>query len=394
MKRNSHIPSSRFLFVLACLVVTGCGSSAPVSKTREAPRVTVAHPASRSLTDEDDYNGWLEAFKTVDVRARVRGHITKVYFKDGDIVKKGQPLFDLDSAPFEVQLKQLEAEVKALEAQEVAARKEAERNRILIRTQAATQQDLEKSEADAQSFVARIAAKKAEEERCRLDLKYSKITADLAGKVSKAALTEGNLVNAGGSDPVLTTIVAIDPIYVTFNIDERASQRYLKIAAQRRDGKQEVPLRELEIPFYFGLDTEKGYPHKGILNFVNNRVDAATGTIEVRGLADNKEGMFVPGSRLRVRVPVSDPYPATLVPDVAVNTDQKQKYLLLVDEDKIVKRQNVELGRLLDDGMRAIQTPKLKVDAWIIVEGMERARLNYPVQPFPEAASATTVPAQ
>jgi multidrug efflux pump subunit AcrA (membrane-fusion protein) len=150
-------------------------------------------------------------------------------------------------------------------------------------------------------------------------------------------------------------------------------------------------LREREIKFTFGLDTEKGYPHDGTLVFADIKYAEGTGTILVRGVAENKDGLFIPGSRVRVRLPVGDKYSATLVPDAAVSTDQKQKYLLVVGEDKNAKRLNVELGRLLDDGMRVILTPTLKADTWIITEGMERVRLNYPVEAIPE--STPDVPA-
>ncbi len=384
MAKNLSFGSTRILLVLGCVVATGCSDQKPAEKTKEAPRVTVAHPVVRTLTDEENYNGWLEAYKTVDVRARVRGHITKVHFQDGDLVTEGKtPLFDIDEAPFKANLAQTEAQVMALEAQELSAKKDLERNRILITKNAVSQQDLDKSEADAKSFAAQIMAKKAEADRIRLDLKYAKIIAPLTGKIGKANLVEGNLVNAGGTDPVLATIVTVSPVYVDFNVDERAIQRYQQASSQRPD--KEKSLSEREIKVTFGLDTEKGFPHEGRLVFADIKYAEGTGTILVRGIAENKDGLFVPGSRVRVRLPVGDKYSSALVPDTAVNTDQKQKYLLVVGEDNNAKRRNVELGRLLDDGMRVILTPKLKADTWIITEGMERVRLNYPVEPIPES---------
>ena len=186
--------------------------------------------------------------------------------------------------------------------------------------------------------------------------------------------------------------MTVSPVYVDFNVDERAIQRYQQADSSRPD--KQKSLREREIKFTFGLDTEKGFPHEGKLVFADIKYAEGTGTILVRGVAENKDGLFIPGSRVRVRLPVSEKYSATLVPDTAVNTDQKQKYLLIAGDDKIVKRLNVELGRLLDDGMRVILTPKLQADAWIITEGMERARLNYPVEPVPESAPAETASAE
>jgi RND family efflux transporter MFP subunit len=395
MPREFLLRSSRRLFVLAGLVVAGCGGTAPGGRTREAPRVTVAHPVIRSLLDEDDYNGWLEAFKTVDVRARVRGQIVKVHFNEGDLVKVGQPLFDLDPAPFLADVKRAEAQARALQAEEGAAKKVAQRNRLLARSDAVAQQELEKSEADALSYEAQIAAKKAEVERLRLDLDYAKITAEQAGKISKAALTEGNLVTAGASDPVLTTIVAIDPIYVDFSIDERAMQRYQEIGAARRGQEKEQTLRELNILFSFGLDTEKGFPHQGRLVFSDNKYTPGTGTIAIRGLAENPDGRLIAGSRVRVRIPVSDKYAAAVIPATAVLADQDRSYLLVLGKDNIVLRRDITPGRLLEDGMRVILPAPGEEDAaggkdWIkswekqcvLTLGLQRARIDYPVEPL------------
>jgi membrane fusion protein, multidrug efflux system len=389
MTRHYPLQSAMLFFVfivmLALVAVTGCNSTAPAAKPREAPRVTVAHPTIRGLVDEDDYNGWLEASQTVEVRARVRGHIQQIDFKDGDFVEKGQLLFEIDPRPFQAAIDEALAHAGALKAQHVAAQKNAARAEELLKSKAIAPSEAEQIVAEAQSYGARIAAQMQTVERLKLDLEYARLTAPIAGRISRAMLNVGNLVNAGGSDPLLTTIVAIDPIYVDFNVDERAMQGYQEIGARRRGkNRQPAPLREQKIAFSFRLDTEKGFPHQGELIFADNRYTPGTGTIPVRGVAPNSDGRLIPGSRVRVRVPVSDKYEAILVPDTAVNTDQKQKYLLLVGEDKIVKRQNVELGRLLDDGMRVILQPKLGTDAWTITEGMERARLNYPVEPVPE----------
>jgi len=380
--------ASGLLLVFGTLALAGCAPAAKTEASKEAPRVTVAHPTIRSLVDEDEYNGWLEAYKTVEIRSRVRGHITKVLFQDGDIVKEGQPLFELDAAPFEVDLKQAEAQARALEAQHVAAKKDAERFALLVKSSAASQSEADKAKADAESYEAQAAAKRAEADRQRLNIQYSKIVAPLTGKIGKAAMVEGDLVNAGGTDPLLTTIVAINPVYVDFNVDERAIQRYQQMGSAQPAGEKEPSLRQQQIPFSFGLDTEKGYPRQGKLVFADNKYTAGTGTILIRGEAENADGRLISGSRVRVRVPVSDKYEAALLPDTAINTDQNKKYVLVVGENNIVARQDVSLGRLLDDGSRVIIEPKLKPDAWIIVEGMERARINYAVQPVPQTPSA------
>jgi RND family efflux transporter MFP subunit len=395
MVRTRLLRSSSFLPVLTALSVAGCGPTSSTEKPKEAPRVTVAHPVVRELVDEDDYTGWMQAAETVEVRARVRGHIAKIHFQDGDLVKKDQLLFELDPRPFEVAIKEATAKARALDAQKVAADKDTARNRELVKKGAVSQQDFEKVEADALSYDARIAATMQEVERFKLDLEFARITAPISGRIGRAQLTEGNLVNAGGSDPLLTTIVSVDPIYVYFSIDERALQQYQKSGASRRGEKEPISLREQKIPFAFGLDTEQGYPHQGLLDFADNKVIEGTGTIEVRGVAENKERLFVPGSRVRVRIPVSEKYPAAVVPDTALLADQDRRYLLVLGQDNTALRRDVTPGRLLDDGMRVLLPAPGEEKAagnqdwakhweqeWVITVGLQRARVNHPVQPL------------
>ena len=221
------------------------------------------------------------------------------------------------------------AQAKALDAQKNAAEKDVARYRELVKSGGASKQQLEKAEADAAAYDAQIEAKNEEVKQFQLDLEYSRITAPIAGRISRAMLTEGNLVNAGGSDPLLTTIVALDPIYVYFSGERAALQRYMQTHPKEATEFVRRRCARRKSPFRFGLDSDKGYPHAGMLDFADNRVDPNTGTIQVRGVVDNKQGLFVPGSRVRVRVPVSDPYSAVLVPDTAILSDQDKRYLLV-----------------------------------------------------------------
>lgn len=358
------------------------------SKKTEAPpppppKVTVAHPENRTLVDEDIYNGWLEAAENVDVRARVRGHIAKVAFTDGQIVKRGDLLFQLDPRPFEAEVGRTRDELRVVEAQKVAADRDYERMKQLVGEGAVSKSEADKSEARALSLAAQVEAVKQEITRKQLDVEYARITAPIGGRISRAQLTEGNLVNAGGSDPVLTSIVSIDPIFLYFNIDERSLQRYQKTYAERiRQGNR---LKEAKFPFHFGMDSESGFPNQGVLDFANNRVDRETGTIQVRGVVANPASRFTPGSRVRVRIPFGDPYDAVLVPDTAILTDQDKKYLLVINEQNQVVRRDVRPGRLLEDGMRVVSAADkgqgVKESDWIITVGLQRARINYPVEP-------------
>ncbi|MGB7948268.1 MAG: efflux RND transporter periplasmic adaptor subunit, partial [Candidatus Binatia bacterium] len=224
--------SATLIFCLVLSVVIAC-SEKPEAPPPPPPKVTVAHPEQRTLVDEDFYNGWLEATDTVDVRARVRGHIAKVAFADGQIVKKGDLLFQLDPRPFEADLGQARDELRVVQAQKLAADKDYERMKALVPEGGVSQTEADKSEANALSLAAKEAAIKQEIARKALDVEYARITAPISGKIGRAQLTVGNFVNAGGTDPVLATIVSIDPIYLYFNIDERSLQRYQKTNAER-----------------------------------------------------------------------------------------------------------------------------------------------------------------
>lgn len=365
----------------------GCSRDAAAVAEPPPPRVTVQHPEQRELVDYDEYNGWTDASATVEVRARVRGHIDQVNFADGQFVKERDLLFELDPRPFQSDIDRANEQLKIARAQQEQASKEEARQLDLFEKKATSRSDLEKAEAARKTWDAQITSAEEEVRRKELDLNYSKITAPIGGKASRAMLTAGNLVNAGGSDPLLTTIVEIDPIQVYFSVDERALLEYrARHPNPAETGRAGNPLKDQKIPFEFRLETDEGFPNRGTLDFAENRIDPQTGTIEVRGESPNPEGRFLPGSRVRVRVPVSDPYAAILVPDSAILSDQDKKYLLCLTQENVVVRRDVRLGKLLDDGQRVI-LPAGTVNEgvtpvdWVIALGLQRARVNYPVDP-------------
>ncbi len=395
MIRSRSIAFGIMLFAIgACQA--GCSHETAPAPEAKPPKVTVSRPSFSRITDEDTYTGYLRASEKVDVRSRVRGHIQSVDFRDGDLVKKDQLLFELDPRPFKSQIDQAMAQARALDAQRASLQKDVDRYTGLVQSKAITQQQLDQTVADLAYAQAQMAAKLEEAKGLTLDLEYARITAPIAGKIGRALLTEGNLVNAGGTDPVLATINAIDSISLYFSIDEPALQKYLKVATemQAKNGSapDDRPLRERGIRIRFGLETDDGFPHEAVLDFVNNEVDPSTGTIQCRAKVPNPNGAYLPGYRVRVRVASGAPYDATLVPETAVNTDQDRKFLLVVDSKGTVKRCDVRLGRVLDDGMQVVaaSNPPLQKDTQIIVEGMQRARLNYPVEPVSEPAPTQT----
>jgi RND family efflux transporter MFP subunit len=366
--------------------MAGC-KEPPAAVAPEPPKVTVVHPEQRELSDTEEFNGWTAADHVVEVRARVKGHIKKIHFTNGQYVKHGDLLYELDPRPFEAEIGRATDSLKVFEAQKVAADKEEARLRLLRTKGGASVQQVEKAEADALALAAQISAAQNEITTAKLDLEYSRITADIDGRVSKSELSEGNLVNAGGSDPLLTTIVSVDPVRVYFNVDERSLLRYAKSVGEAGGNLTDLlaNMKDRQSAFKFALDGETEFTHEGTLRFGDNRVDPSTGTMQVYGLVPNGDGMFVPGSRVRVRLTIGRPYMAMLVPDTAILSDQDKRYVLIVDGEKAVRRRNVTLGAITDEGLRAIQpADKLAegedVAQWrVIVDNLQRARLNYPV---------------
>jgi RND family efflux transporter MFP subunit len=384
---------SILLLPAAMLIPVSC-EQAPERVAPPPPRVSVAHPEIRNLVEYDEYNGWIDSTQTVDVRARVRGHIQKVDFTDGDLVKKDQLLFELDPRPFEADVGRATDQLHIYQAQLVAAQKEEARLKDLLSKGGSSQSNVDKAEADRLSLEAQVEGANHEIDRNKLNLEYASITAPIAGRIGRAMLTEGNLVSAGGSDPVLATIVSIDPVYVYFSVDERAMQRYMRQrASAQSDEARSGDLKNSKLPFQFALETDSGFPNQGVLDFVNNQVDPQTGTVVVRGSVANSQGMFLPGSRVKIRVPLGAAKATTLVPDTAILSDQDKKYVLVVDDKNVVQRRDINTGRLLDDGMRVVlpgdNGAAISPDERIIVLGIQSARINYPVEPV----GPTTQPA-
>jgi RND family efflux transporter MFP subunit len=386
--QHQHAWYAGLLLFLPTLLV-GCSAEGHPGGDTEAPKASVMHPETRDLTNSVEFNGWMQPDKIQEVRSRVRGHIKEVHFTDGQMVKKGDLLFEIDPRPFQETLEGASAQVKAADAALEYATKEYARVSGLVRTGAASRE--ERDVWIAKQHVAAADKTKAEAavNQANLDLEYAHIKSDIDGRIGKAELTEGNLVNAGGSDPLLTTIVSSDPIRVYFNVDERSLQRYAR--TRRAQGKNVTELlaalRDAQTEFTFALEGERDFKHTGKLAFSDNRIDPGTGTIQLYGTVPNPDGFFVPGARVRVRLATGKPSPALLVPETAILSDQDKRYVLIADDKNVVRRRNVTLGMLTDDGLRVIEpADKLPegekpADWWVIVDNLQRVRLNYPIDP-------------
>ena len=369
--------------LLAMLVTAGCTDEVPVAKL-PPPRVTVQHPESREIIDYDTYNGHLDASETVEIRARVSGYLNKVNFAAGDLVEKDAVLFEIDPRQFQAEVDRAVAETARWKAELARATANLARAQKLRPTAAITQEEFDRQIAEHDVAKASLEAAQAALAQAQLNLNFTKVTAPLSGMLSRTLITEGNLVNADAT--ALTRLTAINPFYCYFDVDERSLQRYQKRARDTGRPEATEPLAAAKIPFDFALETETSYPHGGVLDFADNRVDPRTGTIQVRGVTENKFRNYVAGERVRVRVPVSDPYQALLIPDEAVLADQSKRYVLIVGSNNVVLRRDVQLGRLLDDGMRVVLPGKSSADSLtagdlVIVLGMQSARINYPAEP-------------
>lgn len=371
---------------LVCAVFAAACSKAPVvpRATPLPPKVEVGNIAFADITDYGEHTGWLAAKDTVDIRAQVRGYLLKTHFKEGQLVKKGDLLFEIDKRPFEAQLAATQAQAKALRAQKIAAEKETTRQQSLLAQGGASQSLVDKLVAETGSLTAQIEAAEQQAKRQELDVEFATLRAPLDGRIGEAQISDGNLVNAGGSDNVLARIVSIDPMYAYFTIDERSLQDYRQ-QQLAKPGEDKPGPRDL--PFEFALDIDKGFPRKGSLDFANVQIDSTTGTITVRGNVQNPNAEMIAGSRIRVRIATAAARKATVVPDSAILADQDRRYVLAVDKDNVVKRRDVRLGTLLDDGRREVtprdaSTPAFTAEDRIVVSGLLRARLNERIEPI------------
>jgi multidrug efflux system membrane fusion protein len=359
-------------------VLAGCDSTPPVATTPPPP-VTVSNPVVHEVTDYDDYEGRIAAVQTVKVRPMASGYVIKVAFQDGQIVKEGDLLFEIDPAPYKAALDAAKARKSFADADNELAVKVNARNAKLVGSGAATREEYEVSTAKVATTKAEGLKAAADVEKAKVDLGYTRIVAAVGGKISRAEITVGNLVTAG-DETVLTTITTVDPMYVFFDVDERSLLRYRReFRKDKKEGAVEPSIKDLKIPVLVALDGDKGYPHKGVLDFADNRVNPSTGTIQVRGELPNTTRILDAGLRARVRIPIGKPHKSLLITERAIGTDQGRKFVYVVNAENVAERKDVELDRL-SDGLQVIGEG-LKPDDQIIVNGIQRVRDGMKVEP-------------
>jgi RND family efflux transporter MFP subunit len=355
-----------------------CGGEKVVAPP--APEVSVSQPVQEAVQEKLEFTGRTRAIESVEVRARVTGYITKVAFTEGALVKTGDVLFEIDAREYQAAVLRAEGQVARLRAQLARAESEVARNQALRPSGAASARELERAIADRGSAEGELKATLAQLELARLDLEFTRVTAPVAGRTSRAEVTKGNLVVVGAAGgPLLTTIVSLDPMYVDFDADERALLRLRKAAIVRDGAATPENVRASEAPVLVALAEEADFPHRGTIDFIDNQVDSSTGTIRVRAVLSNPSGLLAPGLFVRVRVPVGEAAPGILVTERAIGTDQDRKYVLVVNEQNVVEYRSVKLGGL-HDGMRAV-AEGLAAGEWVIVNGLQRARPGATVAP-------------
>ncbi|ENX06397.1 efflux RND transporter periplasmic adaptor subunit [Acinetobacter courvalinii] len=346
-------------------------ADAKATSTATAPpaaTVDVARVVSQTITDWQEYSGRLEAIDQVDVRPQVSGKLIAVHFKDGSLVNKGDLLFTIDPRPFEAELNRAKAQLASAEAQVTYTSANLDRNQRLIQSNAIAHQELDQAQNEARTANANLQAAKAAVETARLNLEYTRITAPVSGRISRAEVTVGNVVSAGNGAQVLTSLVSVSRLYASFDVDE---QTYLKYISNQRNSAQ--------VPVYLGLANESGFSREGYISSIDNNLNTTSGTIRVRATFDNPKGVMLPGLYARIRLGGGQPRAAILISPTAIGVDQDKRFVVVVDAKNQTAYREVKLGAQ-QDGLQIINRG-LQVGDRIVVNGLQRIRPGDPVKP-------------
>lgn len=356
------------------IATVGCHRSPPAVQMAPTP-VIVSHPVQRMVGDYEDFTGRTVAIESVDVRARVGGYLDKIYFKEGELVKKGDLLCEIDPRPYQAQVNFAKAQLVANESLMRKAKADNARNKALAAKSpgTVTQQDLDQYQAAEEQAIANVDTARATLETNELNLSFTKITSPIDGRTSRYYVTVGNLIQLDVT--LLTTIVSVDPIYAYSDVDERT---VLRVRELIRTGKAKSA-RDVDMHVKMGVAHEQGFPRNGIVNFVDNQINPKTGTLRIRAVFENKDEFLTPGLFCRVRLPIGEPHEALVVTDRAIDTDQGQKIVYVVDKDNKVVTRPVRLGSE-HDGLRVIESGLSTSDV-VIVNGLQRVRPGVTVDP-------------
>ena len=371
---SNSISPQKAAAVLGALFLAGCGASAQTTTAAAPPPVVGVAPVTfKPLRQWDDFTGRLEAVDSVALRPRVAGEIVAVAFQDGARVRKGQLLFQIDPRPFVAEVDRLGAEAERARAKAQLAAADSDRGQRLLAQEAIAKEEAERLVSEARSAKADLGAAEAALRTAQLNLSFTRVVSPIDGRISRALITRGNLVTP---TDLLTTVVSDGPIYASFSTDE---QTYLKYAEAQRGG---------EGPVYMGLMTEAGFPHQGKLHFLDNAVDAHSGTISGRAVFDNADGAFTPGLFARVRLVSRDVQSVALAPEQALGTDLGKRYVLVLGPGNHVQYRPVTLGRAV--GEYRIILAGLQPGEKIITSGLQKVKPGDVVTPQASATRMNT----
>jgi multidrug efflux system membrane fusion protein len=364
-QRIQGLKGLRSLSLVLPLALAACtvGEAGNPPPAPPAPEVTTAEVAVHDLNDSADFTGRLEAVESVEIRARVGGYVESVHFAEGGRVAAGDLLYQIDPRPFKAEVDRLKAERQRAQAQLKVAESYRVRAERLLERNATSQEELERTAADASVAGAQLASIGAALEAAELNLSFTRVTSPIAGRVSRAIVTAGNLVDAS---VVLTTIVSDDAVYAYFDVDEQTYLNHVQQRPSADDGGANGSV------VHVGLINEHGYPHVAQLDFVDNQVDPQQGTIRARAVLDNRDARFTPGLFARMKLVSPHRYSAALVEDRAIGTDLGKRFVFVVDEQGVVQYRSVETGRLVE-GLRVV-TNGLGAGDVVIVNGLQRVK--------------------
>jgi len=374
---NPTLPRPRRWSAVAGLA--GITITAHLALAQAPPAVTVSAPLQKEITEWDEFTGQFAAVDYVEVRARVSGYLTEIHFQDGQMVKQGDLLFVIDPRPYEATLGVAQAQLGQGNAQLDLAQRQLERSADLKNKGFEPVSSYDQRVSDLKVAAAAVESAKASIRSAQLNVEFTHISAAITGRISNHLVSIGNLVNGGesGGSTLLTTIVSLDPIYFNFDMSEGD---YLAYQRATEKGLMKST-RDNSVPVALHLNDEKGWPHEGKLNFVDNQVDRNSGTIRVRAQFPNPDFFLTPGQFGRIRIPGSEPYQAILVPDAAVVTDQSRKIVMTVRDDGTVEPKVVRAGPSYEN-LRIIRSG-LSPNDRIVIDGLVRARPGAKVTPQP-----------
>lgn len=382
---NSHHEGREFAriilgaapLVLLALFVSGCDTKSAMVTKAPAPQVTVATVECKPVIESDEFTGRLEAVDHVEIRPRVSGQLDSVHFQEGAIVQKGEPLFTIDPRPFQAEVDRLKAELERAKAQLARSQSDFARAERLHNNNGMSVEEYDRRNSARAEAEAQVASVQASLRGAELNLEFTHIVSPITGRVSRAEVTRGNLVTSGGGGPatLLTTVVSLDPVYAYFDADEQTYLRYGKLARAGKKGTN----GEANGPIYLGLAGEEDFPHKGVVNFIDNQVNPTTGTIRARGVFTNKDLSLTPGLFSRLKLAGGETIRGCQIDDAAVGTDLNQKFVLVVDANNAVVYRPVTLGPMVN-GLRVVRDGLHEGDV-VVVNGLQRVRPGMNVTP-------------